>query len=108
MAINDAFVVSNASLADQTDWVIDASTSGTGAVIVTELAGGAAVEIYRELDPDGDGTYELRSQIDSATGTWHSTGNELLLSTADNLRLVIRNVSGGTSGFSAAGYEVDS
>jgi len=107
MAVNDAFAAANAGLADATDWIIDGSSSGTGAVNVTELSGSAPAEVYRELDPDGDGTFEVRLQIDAPGGAWHSQGNNLLVSTSQNARLVVRNVSGGTADYSVVGYEVD-
>jgi len=107
MAVNDSFADANAGLADATDWVIDGSASGTGAVNITELQGGADAEIYREYDPDGDGTFQVRLQVDSAGGAWHAQQNDLLVSTAQNIRLVVRNVSGETADYAAIGYEVD-
>lgn len=107
MAVNDSFADANAGLADATDWIIDGSGSGTGAVNITELQGGGDAEVYREYDPDGDGTFEVRLQVDAPTGPWHSQGNDLLVSTSQNVRLVIRNVSGGTADYSVVGFEVD-
>jgi len=107
MAVNDAFATSSTGVSDATDVVVDGNSSDTGAVQVTELMGSAAAEIYREHDPNGDGTFEYRTQIDSFTGTWHSQENELLVATNQDVRLVIRNVSGGAGDFAAVGYEVD-
>jgi hypothetical protein len=107
MAINDAFADANTGLADATDWIIDGSSSGTGAVNITELGGTADANIFREQDPGGDGTWEYRSQIDSVAGSWHSQGNNLLVSTNKNVRLVVRNTSGSSADFAVAGYEVD-
>jgi len=107
MAVNDSFADANAGLADATDWIIDGSSSGTGAVNITELQGGGDAKVYREYDPDGDGTFQARLQLDEPTDDWHSQGNDLLVSTAQNVRLVIRNVSGGATDYSVAGYEVD-
>ena len=107
MAVNDSFADANAGLADATDWIIDGSTSDTGAVNITELQGGADAEIYREFDPDGDGTFQIRLQLDAPTREWHSQGNDLLVSGSQNARLVVRNVSGGTADYAVAGYEVD-
>jgi hypothetical protein len=107
MAVNDSFADANTGLADATDWIIDGSSSGTGAVNVTELGGGADAEIYREYDPDDDGTFEIRLQVDAPTGSWHSQDNDLLISTSENARLVVRNVSGGAADYAVAGYEVD-
>ena len=107
MGVNDSFADANSGLASSTDWIIDGSSSSTGAVNVTELQGGADAEIYREYDPDGDGTFEVRLLLDSPAGSWHSQGNDLLISTGQNVRLVVRNVSGGASDYAAVGYEVD-
>lgn len=107
MAINDSFADANTGLADATDWVIDGSSSGTGAVRITEFAGTSDAEIYREQDPDGDGTWEYRQKVDSLTGQWHSQDNSLRVSTNANIRLVIRNTSGAANDFMVSGYEVD-
>jgi hypothetical protein len=107
MAVNDSFADANTGLADATDWIIDGSSSGTGAVTITELQGGGDAEVYREFDPDGDGTFQVRLQVDAPIGSWHSQGNDLLVSTAQSVRLVVRNVSGGAADFSAVGFEVD-
>jgi len=107
MAVNDAFADANTGLADATDWIIDGSGSGTGAVNITELQGGGDAEVYREHDPDGDGTFQVRLRVDAPAGEWHSQGNDLLISTDENVRLVIRNISGGAADYAVAGYEVD-
>lgn len=107
MTVNDAFAAANTGLADATDWIIDGSGSGTGAVNITELSGGGDAEVYREYDPNGDGTFQVRLQIEAASGQWHSQGNDLLVSTAANVRLVVRNISGSAADYAVAGYEVD-
>lgn len=107
MAVNDAYVVSGAGIADSDDLIIAGSDTETGAAEVGELAGTVAAELYREVDVDDDGTYEVSAQIDSFNGSWHTQKNGLLVSDADNLRLRIVNVSGGAGGFLAAGMEVN-
>lgn len=107
MTVNDAYANSNEQLADATDWVIDGSDSETGAVNITEMGGGSDANIFREHDTTGDGTFNIRVQIDTTSGTWHSQGNDLLVAGSQNVRLVIRNVSGTAADFYVTGYEVD-
>jgi len=107
MAVNDAFVASADGLAAGGTLVIDGSGSGTGAVLITELAGAAAADVRRETDPDGDGTFEVSTTVDSIGSGFHSQGNELTVSQSQNSRLVIENTSSGAADYAAVGYEVD-
>jgi len=107
MAVNDSVAVSTAGLADAGTLVIDGSSTGTGAAVITELAGTVSGDVRRETDPDGDGTFEVATTIQSLGSGFHSQGNDLLVSQAQNTRLVIENTSGGPGDFAAVGYEVD-
>lgn len=108
MAINDTVVVENDAVASGGDLIIDGSTTGTGAVQITELGGGVSADVYREIDVDGDGTFEV--SIGIATGLsadWHAQINELRCSSTSNTRIRINNTSGGSGALFAVGYEVD-
>jgi len=107
MAVNDRIVQTETGLADSSDFVIDGSNLGTGAGVITELGGGGGADIYREVDVDGDGNFEVSEKIDARSGTWHSKKNRLTISDANNARLKITNTHGSSKDFYALGYEVD-
>lgn len=108
MGINDTFQKSTVGLADTNEFIVDGSSSGTGTVRITEIAGTGAADIYREVDTNDDGSWAYRSKVDTTTGEFHSQLNGLRVSQSNNLRLVVKNVSGGQNDFTAVGYEVDS
>lgn len=108
MGINDTVTAEATGVADGGDLIVDGSIAGIGAAQIIELGGTGSADIYREIDPDGDGTYEISQVIDTTTGTWHSQENELRVSSDDSVRLRINNTSGGTVDFFAIGLEVDS
>jgi hypothetical protein len=107
MTRNDPFVSTETGVADGGDAIVDGSSAGTGAAEVTELGGSGGVTIYREIDPNGDGTFEISEQLDQTSGLWHTQLNELLVSQSKNVRLRINNISGGTIDVYGIGVEVD-
>lgn len=107
MAVNDSYTKPANGLADGGDLIVDGSGAGTGAVNVTEIGATGASDIYREVDVDGDGTYEVSIKMDAKTGEWQSQGNDLLASQSQDIRLRINNTSGGVIDVYTAGYEVD-
>lgn len=107
MAVNDSYTKATDGLADAGDLIIDGSGAGTGAINITELGATGDCDVYREVDTAGDGTWAVSETIESPTGTWHSQGNDLLVSQTQNVRLRINNTSGGGIDVYAAGYEVD-
>ena len=106
MARQDPITVSATGVADGSDLIIDGSTASTGAIDVFELFGSAGCDVYREVDTDGDGTFEISVLIDQPTNNWHSQKNALSVSQAENTRIRITNTSGGSADFAAVGYEV--
>jgi hypothetical protein len=108
MAVNDTFTNSTVGLGDTNEFIVDGSSSGTGAVRITEIDGTASAEIYREVDTNDDGSWAYRSQVDITNAEFHSQLNGLRVSQTNNIRLVVKNVSGGQADFAAIGYEVDS
>jgi len=107
MAVNDSYIKATDGLADGGDLIIDGSGAGTGAVNITELAATGDCSIKREVDTAGDGSWAVTVSIEDKTNTWHSQGNDLLCSQAQDTRLRINNTSGGTVDVFASGYEVD-
>lgn len=107
MAVNDSYAKGSDGLADAGDLTIDGSGADTNAVELQEIFGGGAADIYREIDPDGDGTFEVSVKVDSFSGSFHGQLNALLCSQSENVRLRINNKSGGTADFGATGIEVN-
>lgn len=107
MAINDSFEADATGVADSGEFIITGSGSETGAAEVFELGGSGAAEIYREVDIDSDGTWEVSVLIDSTTEQWHSQKNQLVVSQSKNVRIRVVNTSGQTANFFATGMEVD-
>ena len=107
MAVNDAYHVNENDLADTGELIADGSTSDTNAAEVHELAGTGDAEIYRESDPDDNGTFEVSVLIDTVSGTWHSQLNQLTVSQSQNHRLRVVNTSGNPNDYYVTGMEVD-
>lgn len=107
MAINDAFSQHSDTLADTSSLTVDGSSSGTGAVDVREISASGSAEIYWEKDPDDDSTFEVSIQIDSLSGSFHSQENRILVSQSENVRLRVKNTSGGTIDVLVTGFEVN-
>jgi len=107
MAVNDAFIVEQQGVADGNSLTVEGGDAGTGAAEVWELGGSGDADIYREIDTNGDSTYDISFKIDTATGTWHSQGNQLVVSAGNNTRIRVENTSGGSADFYAVGMEVD-
>lgn len=107
MAVNDRNVQTATGVADGSDFIIDGSGSGTGAVEIGELGGTGGADIYREVDPDGDSTFEVSVRIDQVSNNWHSQINGLVVSAGANTRIRVNNTSGGSADFYAVGMEVD-
>lgn len=107
MATNDT-IVHGGSFANGESLIVDASGSGTNAAKITELGGTAGGKVYREIDTDGDGTFEVSAVIeDSNASAFNSQGNSLRVSDNHNARLRVENTSGGEGEYWAIGYEVD-
>jgi hypothetical protein len=107
MGRNDSNVQSATGVADGSDFIVDGSGSGTGAVEIGELGGTGGADIYREVDPDGDGTFEVSVLIDQVSTNWHTQINGLVVSSSENTRIRVNNTSGGAADFYAVGMEVD-
>jgi hypothetical protein len=107
MAVNDTYAASAAGVSDSGDFIVDASSSGTGAVEVGELGGTGSADVYREVDTNGDGTYEVSVLIDQVTGSWHTQINGLVVSQSEDVRIRVNNTNGSAADFYAVGMEVD-
>ena len=108
MAVNDTFKNSTVGLADTNEFIVDGSSSGTGAVRITEIDGTASAEIYREVDTNDDGSWAYRSEVDIANAEFHSQLNGHRVSQTNDIRNVIKDTSGRHADFAVIGYEFDS
>jgi len=106
MARQDPITVSGTGIADGSDLIIDGSSASTGAIDVFEIFGSAACDVFREVDTDEDGTFEVSVVIETPTNNWHSQDNRLTVSQSQNSRIRISNTSGGTADYTAQGFEV--
>lgn len=114
MAINDSYTKAEAGVPDAASLIIDGTETETGAAEITELGGTGDAEVYREVDVNNDGDYDISVRIadpndpDVPTADiWHSQDNNLTVSDKNNLRLRIENISGVGADFYATGFEVD-
>jgi len=107
MARNDTNVQTATGVANGSDFIVNASGSGTGAVEVGEVGGTGSADVFREVDPDGDGTFEVSVLIDQPSSQFHSQINGLVVSSSENTRIRINNTSGSSADFYAVGMEVD-
>jgi hypothetical protein len=107
MAVNDTNVQSATGVSNGSDFTVDGSGSGTGAVEIGEIGGTGGADIYREVDPDDDSTYEVSVLIDQVSTNWHTQINGLVVSSSENTRIRVNNTSGSSADFYAVGMEVD-
>jgi len=106
MARQDPITVSGTGIADGSDLIIDGSSASTGAIDVFEIFGSAACDVFREVDTDEDGTFEVSVVIETPTNNFHSQDNRLTVSQSQNSRIRITNTSGGAADYTAQGFEV--
>lgn len=105
---NNPFSSAATGVADGGTVIADPSNASTGAIEISELGGTAAATVYKEIDVDGDGTYEASFVADTFSGSWHVQLRALKASTDENSRLKITNTSGGAADYFLDGIEVDS
>lgn len=105
MANNETVTEFAANVADNGEITIEGSDAETGEVSVMDLGASGDCEVYRDFDPDGDGSWAASDQlagptddVNPTTGDWNSTGNDLRASVEGDTETRIRmvNVSGGT------------
>lgn len=108
MAINDRYTDSESGLADNGDFIINASGTDTGVVQITELGGTGDADVYREVDEGQTGTFEVSVLVDSPENEWHSQDNNLWIGddgTGNEVRIRVTNTSGANQEYYAVGFE---
>jgi len=110
MALNDTYHTASDSVASGGgELIVDGSSTETGAAEVSEFGGDVDVEVYRESDPNDDGTFEVSVLVDTfapSSGGWHSQDNGLIVSQSNNHRLRIVNTDSVAGEIYATGIEV--
>lgn len=108
MAAGDFYDDFEEDLANSGDFLIDPADAATGAIEVHTIVAGGAADVFFEVDPDGDGTFEISENIFSVVAGDFLQQNKIELKAASNMRLRINNTSGGPADFVATGVEVES
>lgn len=94
MALNDFFKAQKKDVAVDGELVIDGSGSGTGGVEIHEMFTSGGVDVYKEVDTNDDGNFDLSVLIDSQSSAFHSQGNQIEISESENVRIrLVNNVS---------------
>jgi len=109
MTEGDFFSVSSLDVPDGGSFTVDPSGSDTGAAEIHTVAGTGSAVIFKEVDVDDDGDYEISVEvesIDSPSYSWHSQNNKIELSQSAGHRLRVVNNDGGNRSFHACGIEI--
>lgn len=105
MAVNETHVRNGDGVGNGTSLIVDGGSSENGKVIVTEMGGTGGADIFRETDPQGDGSYSISVQMDNPSGSWHTQLNNLVVSSSEGVRIRITNTSGSAQDYYAVGKE---
>jgi len=105
MAQGDFFTKSDTVSANG-ELIIDGSTAGTGAVELHTFATEEAATVFKDVDVDGDGTFEIQIELVAQGGTLHSQKNKIEVSSTNNMRVRIADTSGNAQGIHVTGIEV--
>lgn len=105
MAQGDFFTNSEV-VAENGSLIIDGSTSSTGAAELHTFAAGSDQTVLKEVDTNGDGTFDASFTIVSTSSPLHSQKNKIEVSSTSNMRVRIRNDIGASQPMHVTGIEV--
>jgi hypothetical protein len=105
MAQGDFFTKS-AVVSANGELVIDGSTAGTGAVELHTFATEDTANVFKEVDVDDDGNFEIQIEIASQNDGLHSQKNKIEVSSTSNMRVKILETGGVSQGMHVTGIEV--
>lgn len=104
----DTIVRASTGVANGDSFVVDAQRVEGDNARITEVGGTGNVDIYREVDVDNDGNYEISQVIQSETaGSFHSQDADMVIAEHYDVRLRFQNTSGSAQDYWAVGYETD-
>lgn len=105
MAQGDFFTKSGVVSANG-EFVIDGSTAETGAVELHTFATEAAATVFKDVDVNGDGTFEIQIEVVAQAAPLHSQKNKIEVSSTKNMRVRIVDTAGNAQGMHVTGIEV--
>ena len=91
MAGNDTYAQSTDSLSPSDSIIVDGSESISGVVHVEEFGASGSVDVYREVDTDNSGSYDVSSVVESAQQSLFSIDNDIRVAEHDSSRIRIEN-----------------
>lgn len=91
MAGNDTYGQSTDSLSPSDSIIVDGSESTSGVVHVEEFGASGSVDVYREVDTDNSGSYDVSSVVESAQQSLFSIDNDIRVAEHDSSRIRIEN-----------------
>jgi hypothetical protein len=106
MALNDFFKRGVTDVSVDGEVIIDASTSGTGAVEIHEVFASGGINIIKEIDTTGDGTFDVSVRIESQDRPLHSQKNQIEVSADEDVRIKVVNIANEKIDFGVNGIEV--
>jgi len=105
MAQGDFFTKSGVVSASG-EFVIDGSTAETGAVELHTFATEGAATVFKDVDVNNDGTFEINIEVVAQAAPLHSQKNKIEVSSTKNVRVRIEDRSGEANGMHVTGIEV--
>ena len=106
MGLNDFFRQSEEGLNSGEVLIIDGSGSETGAVEIHEVFASGPIEMRKEVDTNGDGSFSLSVVIESQDSPFHSQKNQIEVSQSKGVRVKIVNTSNSNIDCAVNGIEV--
>lgn len=100
------FFSRSATIPPNGEFVVDGSTSETGAVEIHTIIASAAQQVFKEVDTNGDGTYDLSVTIADTGNPLHTQKNKVEVSNESDIRLRVKDKSGTAQGVHVTGIEV--
>lgn len=105
MAQGDFFTKSGVVSANG-ELVVDGSTAETGAVELHTIAAEAAANVFKDVDVNGDGTFEIQIELVASASPLHSQKNKIEVSSTNDMRVRIVDTTGNVQGIHVTGIEV--
>lgn len=106
MALSDFFKNQKKDLGVGEELIIDGSGSETGAVEIHEVFASGPIEMRKEVDTNGDGSFSLSVVIESQDSPFHSQKNQIEVSQSKGVRVKIVNTDSSNIDCAVNGIEV--
>lgn len=106
MALNDFFKRGETGVSVDGEVIIDGSASGTGAVEIHEVFSSGGIDIFKQIDTTGNGTFDFSVRIESQVRALHSQKNQIEVSVDEDVRIKIVNIANEKIDCGVNGIEV--